>query len=535
VTVTKGWFDAGAGPDEVAYLAFTKAAAKEAAARIMDSELPKEWGDELPYFRTIHSLAYRGFLKTHKGLRVINDKDMKSFAQWSSYQGIYALTKWEDLSEVYMNLVGGGRDIGDDCLAAYTLSRITARTPEELEQAKCHMSDAAARNFGFADIAEPTYLSFVAKYESYKLANGLLDFTDMLAFALNEMPPLEGVQHLVVDEVQDNCPLLFSICDRLFPNAEKWLVGDPNQAIYIFSGADPKLFIDRARKADHRIVLRKTHRFGKEIVDFSREIINRAQDSILVDILGVEGRNHRIHMTGSFEPVVAPMMILHRHVLGCQAIAQAYIAAGRPFRNERGRDPLGAEQRILSFNTLRDLAEGRPVPSGAVSRLVDVLMPSILLPATTQNKAVRLVVHGAKKKLQEGLLKGETSLQDLIQAKILTDKGADVIRTRDYRTMKHSEDLEYYHRVEENGYSLEGKEIPTITTIHGSKGRQAPAVVVFNEASSRCFEDPDSEHRLAYVASTRTQGELQICAEKTLDWTPKQYDYPVPKEAPVDF
>jgi superfamily I DNA/RNA helicase len=123
---------------------------------------------------------------------------------------------------------------------------------------------------------------------------------------------------------------------------------------------------------------------------------------------------------------------------------------------------------------------------------------------------------------------------DLVQAKLLTEKGADVIRSQDYRTLKHSEDLEFYHRVKENGYSLEGKEIPTITTIHGSKGRQAPSVVVFDETGAKCFDDPDSEHRLAYVASTRTQGELQICAERTVEWAHRRYDYPVPKEAPHD-
>lgn len=529
ITVTQGWFERGAGPDEVAYLAFTRAAAREAAKRIMDGSLPEEWGEKLPYFRTIHSLAYRGLRKAHKDLRVITTPDMKSFAQWSSFDGTFSVGQFEDLSEVYQGLEKHGRTEWDDCLTAYTLARIVARTAEEMEAAKFALPQAALQSLGF--IEEEVYKAFVARYEEFKTANGLVDFTDMLKFALTEMEPLEGVNYLVVDELQDNAPILFSICDRLFPNAEAWLCGDPNQSIYRFAGADPGLFMARARKADHRIVLRRTHRFGQEIVEFSKHIIGRALDGVIVDLKGAAGRNHRIHMSGQFQPTVAEMLILHRHVMGCQALGQAYIMAGMPFRCERGRDPLGAEMRILGFNTLNDLANGQPVAAGAISRLVDELMPSVLPTAVGHSHTTRLVVHGAKKRLQEGYIKGDVSLNDLTKAKILTEQGVDTIRRRDYRVFKHADDLEYYSRVVNNGYSLNGTQIPTITTIHGSKGRQAPGVVVFSEMGMRCFDDQDSEHRLAYVASTRTQGDLEICAERTVDWAEGRYSYPVPKEA----
>lgn len=237
-------------------------------------------------------------------------------------------------------------------------------------------------------------------------------------------------------------------------------------------------------------------------------------------------------MSGQFQPTVAEMLILHRHVMGCQALGQAYIMAGMPFRCERGRDPLGAEMRILGFNTLNDLANGQPVAAGAISRLVDELMPSVLPTVMGHSHTTRLVVHGAKKRLQEGYIKGDVSLNELTKAKILTEQGVDTIRRRDYRVFRHADDLEYYARVVNNGYSLNGTQIPTITTIHGSKGRQAPRVVVFSEMGMRCFDDQDSEHRLAYVASTRTQGDLEICAERTVDWAEGRYHYPVPKEAP---
>jgi superfamily I DNA/RNA helicase len=339
------------------------------------------------------------------------------------------------------------------------------------------------------------------------------------------MKPLDNVKFVVIDEAQDMAHLLVNIVDRLFRNAQEiWWAGDANQAIYGFAAADARIFIERARKASTRIVLRQTHRFGQEIVDLSTKIIRRAQDRMDVDVIGLHGKKHNIHSTGEFRPVVGQALILHRHVLGCQAVAASYIAAGLPFRNERGRDPLGANVRVRAFKAMRDLADGGDISMGAVHRLVDDLMPSILIGEDGLKK--RLVVHGAKKKLQDAQNEGAVRLVDLVRSGILTQDGADIIRMKSYRLFRHADDLAYYDRVIENGYDLEGN-CPIITTMHGSKGRQAEQVIVFNEMGRKCWDDPDTEHRLAYVAATRTRGELEICNERTLDWAEMPYEYPV--------
>lgn len=533
VALAEGWFKGRkVGASEVAYLAFTRAAAKEAASRIMDEDLRAEVGDKLPYFRTIHSLAYRGLREDRPDSRIMTESDMKLFAQWSSLDGTYSVNQWEDLSEVYQKLVGGGRTEWDDCLTAYTISRISARTPDDLAAARLAPSRAGLEVLGHF---EDGYRAFVEKYEAYKLANGLIDFTDMLAYALIEMKPLDDVKYAVLDECQDNAPLLYSICSRLFSNArEIWYAGDDDQSIYKFAAADAGMFIDKVRTAFACVFLRETHRFGQDVLDLSNRIIHRVSDRVDKEIIGVAGKSHEIRITGEFRPRVAPMLLLHRHVMGCQALAASYIASGMPFRNERGKDPLGAEARVLAFRALHELAYGKEVAAGAVGRLVDDLMPSFL-PAAAKGgeKGPRLVVHGAKKKLQDGAIKGLIDLNGLIHAKILTEKGAELVRSRSYRAFKHPEDLEYYHRVVENGHSLdivdaEGKvRVPVITTIHGSKGRQAPQVVVFTEMGRKCWEDADTEHRLAYVAATRTQGMLEFCAERKVEWAESPYNYPI--------
>lgn len=532
VTTSKGWFDSGVGTGEVAYLAFTKAAAREAAGRVMDEDFKKDHGEALPYFRTLHSLAYMGLKKAKPDVRLVTVADMKGFEKWSSLQGTYAINEWEDLAEVYKRLQDRGanaRTEWDECLTAYTLSRISARDYDDLAGAKIRMSNVACAAIG--RIEEAQYQMFVEKYETYKETNGLVDFTDMLSYALTEMEPVSDVKYAVIDESQDLAPILHTITDRLFQGAKEiWHAGDDDQSIFKFSAADAALFIERARRST-RIYLRQTHRFGDEIVDFSKQIISRVGDRVKKEVLGAKGREHLIRLTGSFQPTaVGEALILHRHVNGCQALGKAYIESGLPFRNERGRDPLGSYNRILAYKALKDLSDGKEAPMGSVTRLVDDLMPSMVVDERKvgSEKKTRLIVHGAKKKMQNNAISGDVNLGDLVRAGILTEDGADVVRQKFFHVFKHSDDLEYYNRVTENGFDLHGK-CPVITTIHGSKGREADKVTVFTEMGTKCWDDPDTEHRLAYVAATRTKRELEICSENTLDWTRRHYNYPTPK------
>lgn len=524
INVTRGWFDRGARPEQVAYLAFTKDAAREAANRIYDGEAP---ADRLPYFRTIHSLAYHGMHRQIHDLHVMRPADMKLFSQWSGFEGSYAVPKWEDLADVYASLENHGKTDWDKCLGAYTLSRILSHSIEELDAARHTIARDAWKSFGYLET--PVYQAFVNKYEAYKRANGLVDFTDMLEFALRDMPPLDEVKYVVIDEFQDVAPLLNLVCDRVLRNAELVVrAGDDDQAIFLFAGANPQIFIDKTRSADHRVFLSETRRFDQGIVNFSDKIIRRVRDRIPKEVFGRDDRGHSIRWTGEFRPTVSNMFVLHRHVAGCQALGQAYYAAGLPYRNERGRDPLGAYHRVEAFQALHELSAGKEVPISAVARLIEDLMPSMVV--SEGGEKVRLLVHGTKKRIEE-LGKGMTDLQGLVRMKLLTTEGYEAIALKKFRVFKNAEDLEYYNRVIENGYRLDGEKVPVITTQHASKGRQAPKVVIFSERGRKCAEEADAEHRLAYVAATRTEGDLEICAERKVDWAEAPYEYPMEEES----
>jgi superfamily I DNA/RNA helicase len=509
----------------VAYLGFTKAAAMAAATKILDVEDDQEMTAKFPFFRTIHSLALMGLKRKRPDVKLIKTADMKQFARVSGMDGAFAVHGWEELADVIRSIKGGGETEWDQALAAYHVTRLQAQSRSDLERAKVEPCNDAFLSLGMQNAEHKIYETFVKHYERFKVAEGLIDFTDMLEHALTDMDPID-VRYGIIDEAQDLCPLHYAIMDRVLSRADEiFWIGDDDQAVFEWSGARSELFLDRSDKAAYRIELRQTHRYGQDIADLAARVIARVGRRYPKTVLPVIGKESNITFSGEFKPVAGDVMILHRFKSGCAQVAKSYMEAGIPFRNERGQDPMGAHAQVLAWGALDQLSRGQVVSMVSAARLIDELMPSTVV--GDHNQKVRLVVHGAKAKL-ENLPNQSVNLWDLVRANLLTSEGAHVIQEKAYRTLKHSENLEFYDRASRNGYDLEAAgPMARVTTIHGAKGRQAREVVIFNEMTGKCWGNPDAEHRLAYVAATRAETNLTICLENKVDWAREIYDYPV--------
>jgi DNA helicase-2/ATP-dependent DNA helicase PcrA len=88
-------------------------------------------------------------------------------------------------------------------------------------------------------------------YEQTKRKRGVIDLNDFMTSVVNEAAKdprfAESIRfqyrHVSVDEAQDMNPLQYAFLKVLLPaNPDVFLVGDPNQAIYGFNGADKDLF-----------------------------------------------------------------------------------------------------------------------------------------------------------------------------------------------------------------------------------------------------------------------------------------------------
>jgi len=95
--------------------------------------------------------------------------------------------------------------------------------------------------FRYGDMVEfsfSEYVFFVKSLLEYKKALGFYEFHDLL----HNFCPTSAPENLLIDEAQDNSFSLTSAIEKLVVAGVKrlWLVGDPNQSIYTYSGADPK-------------------------------------------------------------------------------------------------------------------------------------------------------------------------------------------------------------------------------------------------------------------------------------------------------
>jgi DNA helicase-2/ATP-dependent DNA helicase PcrA len=125
------------------------------------------------------------------------------------------------------------------------------------------------------------------RYAEEKRRRGLVDFDDLLeelALAIEHDPSTAATQrwrstHLYVDEYQDLNPLQARLLDAWLGGAEPaglCAVGDPNQAIYGWNGADPSLlerFAERHPGAD-TLAVDRSYRSSPEVLAVANALLD---------------------------------------------------------------------------------------------------------------------------------------------------------------------------------------------------------------------------------------------------------------------
>jgi DNA helicase II / ATP-dependent DNA helicase PcrA len=117
------------------------------------------------------------------------------------------------------------------------------------------------------------------RYVTKLRAQGLIDFDDVVEMAVNLVQGHAVVRRaltaryprLYVDEYQDLAPgldkLVQSLCFDYISNVELFAVGDPEQALYAWTGSRPELLIQLAGRSDVTdVLLERNYRCGQEII-----------------------------------------------------------------------------------------------------------------------------------------------------------------------------------------------------------------------------------------------------------------------------
>ena len=130
------------------------------------------------------------------------------------------------------------------------------------------------------------FAEIFAAYEQLKKKRGVIDLNDFMTAVVNDAAKDQRLResirfqyrHISVDEAQDMNPLQYEFLKVLLPaSPDLFLVGDPNQAIYGFNGADKTLFdtLPSISSGAHVISLPSNYRCTPEIVNMAVSALAR--------------------------------------------------------------------------------------------------------------------------------------------------------------------------------------------------------------------------------------------------------------------
>ena len=241
----------------------------------------------------------------------------------------------------------------------------------EIEWAKARLVSPAAYEAS-ADLAGRTpplppaqIARLYGRYEEEKKRRGLVDFDDLLALcaqAIEDDADFAAAQrwrfrHLFVDEFQDVNPAQFRLLQAwLGANRDLCVVGDPNQAIYSWNGADPTLLtrFERRFRGAATVSLQDNYRSTPQILAVANAVLAdgapraaelratvtdgpvptvSAYDSDEAEARGVAGRLRRAHRPGTSWGRLA---VLTRTNAQLTIFAEALRAAKIPYRIRGG-------------------------------------------------------------------------------------------------------------------------------------------------------------------------------------------------------
>lgn len=233
-------------PDKIAFVSFTKKGSYEGRDRAIEKFNFKE--EDFPYFRTIHSIAFRQLGMSRYDM--ISRKHYKDFskAMGMNFLGYYT----QDLIN------------NDDKYLFYT--SLKKNNPAKAEQALMNLNTRT--------------VELVSKsYERYKLAARVKDFDDLLLDFIEQGKPL-NVDIAIIDEAQDLTTLQWEFCRVAFKNCSHvYIAGDDDQAIYEWSGADLKQFLALTHNSRIKI-LDKSYRLRSNVLEFSKGISSQIRNRV---------------------------------------------------------------------------------------------------------------------------------------------------------------------------------------------------------------------------------------------------------------
>ncbi|MFA4744220.1 ATP-dependent helicase [Helicobacter pylori] len=310
--------DNGIKPEEILLLTFTNKASNEMIARVAK------------YFKlsskieagTFHAVAYR-YLKEH-------------------YPNL-SLKQPKELRKLLESIVDTKNAIDDD-KKPYTSQHLYAlyslyTNALKQEDFSTWLSSKNPEHAPYAAL----YENILEEFENTKKKHNYIDYNDLLLLfkqAMLERP--SPYKEVLCDEFQDTNPLQESVLDAINPPS-LFCVGDYDQSIYAFNGADISIISNFTQKYKNAQVftLTKNYRSSKEILDLANQVIQRNER--------IYPKNLEVVKSGHFNKPT--LLNYNDNIAQCQDIAKRIVMRKNfkevavIFRNNASADQLEAALR----------------------------------------------------------------------------------------------------------------------------------------------------------------------------------------------
>lgn len=463
----------GVPPERVAYMTFTVKAREEAYQRAT-----KRFGftaKQLPYFRTLHSIAYRQLGLSPSML--VHPPELQEFSELVGFD----ITGLSGMTESGLTMTNGDKR-GDKFMTFDHLRRHRLQTLEEAYRDWREDEDLFSTRH------------FTRSYNKWKQDEGLIDFTDLLSQVEAPLP----VDVVFVDEAQDLSALQWKALNVLSADATTiYIAGDDDQAIFEWAGADPQELLGLKGKVQ---VLDQSYRVPRTVHELAGKMVKsiKRRQPKQWRPRDVEGK---VSWTTEVDHVdfnrEGTYLVLYRHHFSGKPVEAQLRSVGMPFGHSK-KAMVGGEwaNAIILWEQLR---KGKAIKTTQMREVYDAMVSGNLLAWNARQllqNSDRDEVTLETAKEEFGLLTDEPWYTALNRI-----PGDDVAYIR-RAVMKHG------------AKSLTGDPKVYLSTIHAAKGGEADHVVLLTDVSRRVrdelLRDSDSERRVFYVGLTRARSTLQI-------------------------
>lgn len=265
--------DLGISPGNILCLTFTNKAAQEMRHRISGMV---DRGSVNDFICTIHSFCVK-FLRREiyrigypKSFTVIDDEDAKQLAKQAMEE--FGVDRRKLTAERFLTKVAA--------LKGYNIDAYIQR----------HLLPASS----------PECPDALVRYMRLQLKQYALDYDDLVYFTiyiLNHFPDArdywtDKLNYIMVDEAQDcssdDWKLLNILAER---HGNLFVVGDPDQAIYEWRGANPGIFVKF--RADTDVILNQNYRSTPDILEIANSIIANNRNRVPKELFTVRLNERR--------------------------------------------------------------------------------------------------------------------------------------------------------------------------------------------------------------------------------------------------